>query len=83
MSNIIKITPDEEGRAYLKLYGEKVDVTDLADKKGRGETVVFGDTYRFQIEKPKAKQETEETTPEVEPTPEEAPAEAEEVADEN
>lgn len=77
MSKIIKITPDEKGRAYLKLYGEIIDVTGSADKKGRGEIVAFGETYRFQIEKSTATEQKVE-----EPTPE-ASVETEEAKDEN
>lgn len=85
MSKIIKITPDEEGRAYLRLYGSKIEVTDKADKKGRGETTAFGEVYRFQIEKA-SKTKTETETPATETEPEKATdtqADAEEVADEN
>jgi len=85
MSKVIKITPDEEGRAYLRLYGSKIEVTGQADKKGKGEITAFGEVYRFQIEKGSKKTEVEDSTPETEPEPtlNEAPVEAEEVADEN
>ena len=29
-----KLYPDERGRVYLEFYGNKYDVTELADKKG-------------------------------------------------
>lgn len=81
MSKVIKITPDEEGRAYLRLYGSKIEVTGQADKKGKGEITAFGEVYRFQIEKSSEKTAAEDSTPETEPEP--TPAEAKEVVDEN
>ena len=31
-----KLYPDERGRVYLEFYGNKYDVTELADKNGNG-----------------------------------------------
>ena len=80
---IIKLTPDSEGRAYLRLYGKEIEVSKLADKKGKGEVEAFGEIYHFQIVKAKAEKPAEET-PAEEAEPETQPEEAsEEVSDEN
>lgn len=81
---IIKLTPDSEGRAYLQLYGEKIEVTDRADRKGKGEVEAFGEIYHFQIVKAKAEKPVEEAPTEEEAEPETQPEEAsKEVSDEN
>lgn len=33
---ITKLYPDERGRVYLEFYGNKYDVTELANKSGNG-----------------------------------------------
>lgn len=45
----IKVKLNETGRAIIKLYGTDFDVTDLADKDGKGELTAFGDEYHFVI----------------------------------
>ena len=82
---IIKLTPDSEGRTYLRLYGKEIEVSKLADKKGKGEVEAFGEIYHFQIVKAKAEKPVEGTPAETKETePETQPEEAsEEVSDEN
>jgi hypothetical protein len=68
MANTIKVTPDEKGRAIITLYGTNIDVTDKADKNGKGFLHFAGDDYNFEIigaAKP-AKKKTEKKVKEVE-----------------
>lgn len=52
MRNFVKITPNEQNRALIHLYGRDIDVTDKADASGKGSIKAYGDTYDFQIEQP-------------------------------
>lgn len=49
MANTITVTPDENGRAIITLYGQNIDVTDKADKNGKGFLHFAGDDYNFEI----------------------------------
>lgn len=51
MANTIKVTPDEKGRAIITLYGTDIDVTDKADKNGKGFLHFAGDDYNYEIVK--------------------------------
>lgn len=51
MANTIKVTPNENGRAIITLYGQDIDVTDKADKDGKGFLHFAGDDYIFEIVK--------------------------------
>lgn len=59
---IIKLTPEADGRAYLYLYGSKIDVTARVNKKGRGELAAFGEVYCFQIMETKDEKPAEKTS---------------------
>lgn len=51
MANTIKVTPDENGRAIITLYGQNFDVTDKANKDGKGFLHFAGDDYNYEIVK--------------------------------
>ena len=52
--SVIKIQLNKDGRAVAILYGKEFDVTELADKSGKGEFVAFHKKYQFEIVKSKS-----------------------------
>ena len=51
MANTITITPDENGKAVVRLYGADIDVTNILSK-GRGTLRYAGDTYQLKLATP-------------------------------
>lgn len=64
MAYTIKVKPNEDGRAIIRLYGTDIDVTDKADKDGKGFIHFAGDDYNFEIEGKTAKKTTKKTVAE-------------------
>lgn len=50
----IKVKPDKDGRVFVNLYGQEIEITDF-DKEGRAVLNRFGETYEFVLDQPKPK----------------------------
>lgn len=56
--NVIKVTPNEDGRVIIKLYGKEIEIDKSMIKRGRAVIHKFGEEYEVVISKT--------TTPDVE-----------------
>ena len=50
MAKVIRVTPNENKRLIISLYGEEIDVTNIVNEEGKGEFEAFGETYQFEVE---------------------------------
>jgi len=58
MSNVLKVTPNEDGKYIVTMYGTDSDITDLIEKNIPTVTL-YGEEYQIEVVK---------KDPEVEPT---------------
>ena len=63
--NVIKVTPNKDGRVIIKLYGKEIEIDKSMVKRGRAVIHKFGEEYEVVIGKTATSNvETNETTPE-------------------
>ena len=58
--NIIKVTPDEDGRVTIKLYGKEIEIDKSMVKRGRAVIHKFGEEYEVVINRATAPDEAAE-----------------------
>ena len=49
--NVIKVTPNEDGRVIIKLYGKEIEIDKSMVKRGRAVIHKFGEEYEVVIGK--------------------------------
>lgn len=63
--NVIKVTPNEDDRVVIKLYGKEIEIDKSMVKRGRAVIHKFGEEYEVVIGKTATSNaDTNETTPE-------------------
>lgn len=58
--NVIKVTPNEDGRVIIKLYGKEIEIDKSMIKRGRAVIHKFGEEYEVVINKAAASDEAVE-----------------------